>query len=220
LRRVLRATRVGCAARQARHVSGKEHDLNPFLLIAAGALAAMVSCGAFAADTYQLDPAHTYPGFEADHFGGLSVWRGKFTKSSGMVTLDRAAKTGTVDVTVDPASVETGNTRLDEHLESDAFFDVTKYPAVTYKGTGIKFDGDRPVEVIGNLTMHGVTRPLNLTIESFKCRQDPVLKREVCGVEAGAHFNRADYGMDFGTQYGFNMDTRLHIQTEGVKQSP
>ncbi len=188
------------------------------LLIAAGALATFVSWGASAADTYQLDPTHTYPSFEADHFGGLSVWRGKFTKSSGTVTLDRAAKTGAVEVTVDPASIETGNTKLDEHLESDAFFDVTKYPMVTYKGTDIKFDGDKPVEVVGSLTMHGVTKPLNLTIESFKCMQHPVLKREVCGVEASAHFDRAEYGMDFGAKYGFNMDTKLHIQAEGIKQ--
>lgn len=188
------------------------------LLIVAAALTAAVSFSAVAADTYMLDPTHTYPSFEADHFGGLSVWRGKFTKSSGTVTLDRAAKTGTVDVTVDPASVQTGNPKLDEHLQSDAFFDVTKYPSVTYKGTDIKFDGDKPVEVIGSLTMHGVTKPLNLTVDSFKCMQHPVLKREVCGVEASAHFNRADYGMDFGSKYGFSMDTKLDIQAEGIKQ--
>lgn len=188
------------------------------LLIAAVALTASVSFSAVAADTYMLDPTHTYPSFAADHLGGLSVWRGKFAKSSGTVMLDRAAKTGTVDVTVDPASVQTGDTKLDEHLQSDAFFDVAKYPAVTYKGTDIKFDGDKPVEVIGSLTMHGVTKPLNLTIESFKCMQHPVLKREVCGVEASAEFNRADYGMDFGSKYGFSMETRLEIQAEGIKQ--
>jgi polyisoprenoid-binding protein YceI len=188
------------------------------LLIAAVALTASVSFSAVAADTYMLDPTHTYPSFAADHLGGLSVWRGKFAKSSGTVTLDRAAKTGTVDVTVDPASVQTGDTKLDEHLQSDAFFDVAKYPAVTYKGTDIKFDGDKPVEVIGSLTMHGVTKPLNLTIESFKCMQHPVLKREVCGVEASAEFDRADYGMDFGSKYGFSMETRLEIQAEGIKQ--
>jgi polyisoprenoid-binding protein YceI len=192
--------------------------LKKTLLIVAAALTAAVSFSAVAADTYMLDPTHTYPSFEADHFGGLSVWRGKFTKSSGMVTLDRAAKTGTVDVTVDPASVQTGNPKLDEHLQSNEFFDVTKYPSVTYKGTDIKFDGDKPVEVIGSLTMHGVTRPLNLTIDTFKCMQHPVLKREVCGVEASAHFNRADYGMDFGSKYGFSMDTKLDIQAEGIKQ--
>ncbi|CAH2931791.1 MAG: Protein yceI precursor [uncultured Paraburkholderia sp.] len=189
------------------------------MLIAAGALASCVSLGAFAAaDTYQLDPTHTYPSFEADHFGGLSVWRGKFTKSSGTVTLDRAAKTGSVDVNVDPASISTGNGKLDEHLKAPEFFDVAKFPAATYKGTDIKFDGDKPAEVVASLTLHGVTKPLNLKIESFKCMQHPVLKREVCGVEASTQFNRADYGMDFGSKYGFSMETRLHIQAEGIKQ--
>ncbi len=120
-------------------------------LIAAGALASCVSLGAFAAaDTYQLDPTHTYPSFEADHFGGLSVWRGKFTKSSGTVTLDRAAKTGTVEVNVDAASISTGNGKLDDHLKTAEFFDVAKFPAATYKGTDIKFDGDKPSEVVGS----------------------------------------------------------------------
>ena len=188
------------------------------MLIAVGALASSLSLGAFAADTYMLDPNHTFPSFEADHLGGLSTWRGKFTKSSGTVTLDRAAKTGTVEVTVDPASVQTGNPKLDEHLKSPDFFDAGKYPTVTYKGTQIKFDGDKPVEVIGALTMHGVTKPVNLKIDSFKCMQHPVLKREVCGVEASTEFNRADFGMDWGTKYGFGMQTRLHIQSEGIKQ--
>ncbi|MDR6407748.1 UNVERIFIED_ORG: polyisoprenoid-binding protein YceI [Burkholderia sp. 1595] len=189
------------------------------MLIAVGALASSLSLGAFAAaDTYQLDPTHTYPSFEADHFGGLSVWRGKFAKSSGTVTLDRTAKTGTVEVTVDPASVQTGNGKLDEHLQGSDFFDVAKFPSATYKGTDIKFDGDKPVEVVGSLTMHGVTKPLNLKIESFKCMPHPMLKREVCGVEASGHFSRADYGIDSGVKYGFNMDTKLHIQAEGIKQ--
>ena len=188
------------------------------LLIAAGVLASTLSFGAFAADTYQLDPTHTFPSFEADHFGGLSVWRGKFIKTSGTVTLDRAAKTGTVDVTIDPASVQTGNTKLDDHLRSDAFFDVTKFPTATYKGTDIKFDGDKPVEVVGTLTIHGVTKPVNLKIESFKCMQHPVLKREVCGVEASTSFDRSAFGMEFGKSYGFSMDTKLHIQSEGIKQ--
>ncbi len=173
---------------------------------------------AHAADVYQLDPNHTYPSFESDHFGGLSVWRGKFTKTTGTVTLDRAGKTGTVDVTIDPASVQTGNTELDKHLRSDEFFDVAKYPTATYKGTQIVFDGDRPKEVIGTLTLHGVTKPLKLEIESFKCMQHPMLKREVCGVEAEAEFDRDAFGMDMGKKYGFKMETKLHIQAEGIKQ--
>lgn len=192
--------------------------MKTMLLVVAGALASSMVAGAYAADTYQLDPTHTYPSFEADHMGGVSTWRGKFTKSSGTVTLDRAAKTGTVDVTVDTSSIQTGNTKLDEHLRSGDFFDVAKYPTATFKGTAIKFDGDTPVAVDGQFTLKGVTKPLNLKIDSFKCIQHPVLKREVCGVEATGEFSRADYGMDFGTKYGFSMKTVLHIQTEGIKQ--
>lgn len=187
-------------------------------LLAAGALAASLSFNAMAADTYQLDPTHTYPSFETDHFGGISIWRGKFKKSSGVVTLDRAAKTGTVDVTIDMKSVDIGNDKLDEELVTDKFFDTAKYPSATYKGTEIRFKGDQPVEVIGTLTMHGITKPVNLKIESFKCFTNPMLKREVCGTESTATFNRDDFGVDFGKTYGFSMKTTLHIQAEGIKQ--
>ncbi|NRO94775.1 polyisoprenoid-binding protein [Paraburkholderia sp. NMBU_R16] len=187
-------------------------------LLIAAALAASISGAAFAADVYQLDPNHTYPTFAADHFGGLSVWRGKFTKSSGTVTLDRQAKTGTVNVTIDAASIDTGNKKLDEHLVGNEFFDVAKYPTATYKGNEIKFDGDKPVEVIGTLTLHGVTKPVNLKIDSFKCMPHPMLKREVCGVEASTMFDRDEFGIDMGKKYGFKMETALHIQAEGIKQ--
>ncbi|KVM04311.1 polyisoprenoid-binding protein [Burkholderia ubonensis] len=188
------------------------------LMIAAGALAAALSFPAFAdVSTYQFDPTHTYPSFEADHFGGLSVWRGKFDKSSGTVTLDRAAKTGTVDVTTQLASISTGNAKLDEHLQTNEFFDVAKYPDAVYKGT-VKFKGDKPAEVVGNLTLHGVTKPLTLKIDSFKCMPHPMLKREVCGIDAVGEFNRDDFGLDYGKQYGFKMQTKLLITAEAVKQ--
>ncbi|KWF09344.1 YceI family protein [Burkholderia ubonensis] len=188
------------------------------LMIAAGALAAALSFPAFAdVSTYQFDPTHTYPSFEADHFGGLSVWRGKFDKSSGTVTLDRAAKTGTVDVTTQLASISTGNAKLDEHLQTNEFFDVAKYPEAVYKGT-VKFKGDKPAEVVGNLTLHGVTKPLTLRIDSFKCMPHPMLKREVCGIDAVGEFSRDEFGLDYGKQYGFKMQTKLLITAEAVKQ--
>ncbi|WP_031360369.1 YceI family protein [Caballeronia sordidicola] len=188
------------------------------LMIAAGALAASLSFSAFAdVSTYQLDPDHTYPSFEADHIGGLSVWRGKFDKSQGTVTLDRAAKTGAVEVTTDIASVHTGSTKLDQNLQSDQFFDASKFPDATYKGT-IEFTGDKPAAIVGNLTMHGVTKPLTLKIDSFKCMQHPMLKREVCGVDAVGEFDRSDFGVDFGKTYGFSMKTKLLISAEALKQ--
>ena len=187
-------------------------------VIAAAALAAAFAVPAFAAPvTYNLDPGHTFPSFETDHLGGLSVWRGKFTKSSGTVVLDRAAKTGTVDVTIDAASIDTGNASLDKHVRSADILNVAQFPTATYKGTSIRFEGDQPVEVIGTLTLHGVTKPLNLKIDSFKCMQHPMLKREVCGADAKAEFNRDDFGVDVGKNYGFKMATRLQIQVEGIK---
>jgi polyisoprenoid-binding protein YceI len=190
-----------------------------FLTAAIVALAAGTSFGAMAAETtYQLDPSHTYPSFEADHFGGVSIWRGKFKKSGGTVTIDREGKTGTLEATIDMRSVDIGNDTLDMELKSSKFFDAAQFPTAVYKGTSMKFKGDVPVEVIGELTLHGVTKPLNLTIESFKCFQNPMLKREVCGTESTATFDRSDFGVDMGKTYGFKMQTVLHIQAEGVKQ--
>jgi polyisoprenoid-binding protein YceI len=189
-----------------------------FAAAAAAALAAAIATPAVAAPTtYNLDPTHTYPSFETDHFGGVSVWRGKFTKSSGTVVLDPAAKTGTVDVTIDASSIDTGNKALDKHVSSAEMLDAAKYPTAVYKGTSIKFDGDKPVEVIGTFTLHGVTKPLNLKIDSFKCFQNPMLKREVCGADATATFDRSDYGVNYGQAYGFKMATTLQIQVEGIK---
>lgn len=186
-------------------------------MIAAGLLAATLSASAYAdLSTYQFDPDHTAPSFEADHFG-ISVIRGKFDKSQGTVTLDRAAKTGTVTVTTDLASARTGVEHLDNTLRSDQFFDVSKFPAATYQGT-IKFAGDKPSAVVGKLTMHGVTKPLTLTIKAFKCMQHPMLKREVCGIDAVGEIDRGDFGVDFGKAYGFSMKTRLLISAEAVKQ--
>jgi len=184
-----------------------------------GALVAAVSFNALAEEvTYQLDPNHTYPSFEADHFGGISTWRGKFDKSSGTVTLDRAAKTGTLDVTIDMTSVAIGNEKLNGELKSAQFFDTDKFPTATYKGTSMKFKGDVPTEVMGELTLHGVTKPVTLTIQSFKCFTHPMMKKEVCGTEATATFDRADFGIDYGKAYGFSMKTVLDIQAEGIRQ--
>ena len=171
-----------------------------------------------AADTYQLDPTHTYPSFEADHFGGISTWRGKFEKSSGTVVLDRAAKTGTVDVTIDMTSVDIGNDKLDAELSRTSSSTPRSTRARPTRARRSRFDGDKPVEVIGTLTMHGVTKPVNLKIDSFKCFVNPMLKREVCGTESTATFDRDDFGIDFGKAYGFKMQTTLHIQSEGIKQ--
>jgi polyisoprenoid-binding protein YceI len=176
------------------------------------------SATAFAAPaTYNLDPSHTYPSFEADHMGGLSIWRGKFNTSSGKVVLDRAAKTGTVEVTVQTASINFGHAKMDEHARGPDLFDVEKYPTAVYKGKFSAFNGDVPTEVQGELTLHGITRPVTLTINRFLCKPHPMLKREACGVDASAQINRKDFGVSYGEAYGFDMGVKLLIQAEGIR---
>lgn len=176
---------------------------------------ALASGAALAAPVlYNIDPSHTYPSFEADHKGGLSNWRGKFNKSSGTVQLDRDAKTGSVDITIDATSLDFGNDTMNEHAKSDRLFNVATFPTAHYQGTLAKFNGDAPTEVQGELTMHGVTKPVVLAIRSFKCEQDARTKKETCGADASATINRADFGMDFGKAGGFNMEVKLAIQVE------
>lgn len=182
----------------------------------AAMLLATLSSHSNAADSYNLLPSHTYPSFEADHWGGLSVWRGKFTKTSGNVVLDREARTGTLQVTIETASVDAGHVAMNAVLVSKRILDAEKYPTIVYQGTSMRFDGDVPVEVIGELTLNGVTRPLNLRIDSFKCMQSHLYKRQVCGVNALASFNRADFGVNVNLELGFKPEIKLAIQAEAL----
>ena len=147
-------------------------------------LLAMAGTAVAAPVTYTIDPDHTYPSFEADHFGGLSTWRGKFNRSSGEITLDRAAGSGTVEVAIDTASIDFGHDALNEHARGADLFDTAKYPQATYTGQLVDFVDGRPTRVTGELTLHGVTRPVELEIRSFKCMPHPMLKRELCGADA------------------------------------
>ncbi len=182
-------------------------------------LALLSSSGLAAATpvTYHIDPDHTHPSFEVDHFGGLSVWRGNFKHTTGMVVLDTAMKTGTVDVTIDTASIDFAHDKLNEHVSSAEILDVARFPNATYKGTFGGFANGAPTTVAGDLTLHGVTKPVALKIGSFKCIQHPMIKKQVCGADASGTFNRADFGVNYGQQYGFNQDVVLHIQVEGIK---
>jgi polyisoprenoid-binding protein YceI len=184
--------------------------------IVLASMAALLSAGVFAAPvTYKLDPSHTYPSFSADHMGGLSVWRGKFNATSGTVVYDKEAKSGSLDITVDMSSVDFGMPKLNEHAKSAEIFDVAKFPTATFSGKFTKFNGASPTEAAGTFTMHGVSKPLTLTINSFLCKPNPMSKKEVCGADASATFNRSDFGVNFGDKYGFKQEVNLQIQVEG-----
>ena len=181
------------------------------------ALMSLAVVAAAAPTTYNVDPDHTHPTFDVDHFGGLSVWRGNFKKTTGKVTLDTAAKTGTVDVIIDTATIDFAHDKLNEHVSGPEMLNVAQFPTAEYKGTLGGFTNGAPTTVSGNLTLHGVTKPVTLKINSFKCMQNPMSKKDVCGADASGTFNRADFGVNYGQQYGFNQDVNLHIQVEGVK---
>jgi len=173
--------------------------------------------------TYLVDPNHTHPMFEVDHFG-LSSWRGLFRTTSGAITLDREHGTGTVDVVVDVASVDLAHDKLNAMVVLETIgdwngLDVGHYPTAAYQGTLTGFVRGAPTTVIGQLTLHGVTRPLALKINSFKCIPNhPLLKHEVCGADAVGTFNRADFGVDAGRQFDFSQQVTLRIQVEAIRR--
>lgn len=184
--------------------------------IAAAVVAA--SSAAAAPVKYTIDSNHTYPSIETDHFGGLSTFRGKFNSTSGTVVLDREAGSGTLDVTIDAASIDLGHDKLNEHIKSDAaMLDVKKYPTATYTGKLTKFVNGAPTEVDGTLTLRGVSKPVTLKIDQFGCRPHPMQKKEVCGAHATGTINRDDFGVVYGKDYGFKMATKLDIQVEALK---
>ena len=179
-------------------------------------LSALVALPAVAGSvTYEIDPAHTFPSFEADHMG-VSVWRGKFNRSSGQVTLDKAAGTGTLAVDIDLASIDFGYDALNESMAKPEYFDTARHPTAHYTGKLAGFVDGEPTQVVGTLTLRGVTRPVTLEIKSFKCMPHPIFKRDWCGADAHATFDRAAFGIDAGKDYGFDMDVALRIQVEAV----
>jgi polyisoprenoid-binding protein YceI len=174
----------------------------------------MATCAS--AQVYNIDPSHTYPSFEADHMG-LSVWRGKFTKSSGKIVLDRQSKTGgSVEISIDASTVDFGHPKMNEKARGDEIFNVAKFPIITYKSTALKYEGDKLVTVEGEMTMLGITKPLSLTLTHFKCLIHPLHKREVCGADAHGRFDRSDFGMSIGLPR-FSPEIKLAIQVEGMK---
>ncbi len=177
----------------------------------------MATLPAFAAPVhYTIDPEHTYPSFEAPHIEGISIWRGKLDKTSGSVVLDREAKTGKIDIGMDAASVDFGHAGLNAHVRGPDFFDVAKFPTITYKADRIRFEGDKPVEVDGVLTLHGVSKPVALKVNEFKCIMHPMIHREVCGADAVGQINRSEFGVGYAVQMTGDW-VRFAIQVEAQR---
>ncbi|CAN5313293.1 YceI family protein [soil metagenome] len=189
------------------------------ILTLAAAAAAALMAGAVHAETatYAMDPTHTFATFEIGHFG-TSTNRGRFDKKEGTVTLDRAAKTGKVEVTIETTSINTGTEAFNKHLQSPDLFDAAKYPTIKFVSDKFSFSGDKVSEVTGSLTLLGKTLPVTLKANQFNCYNSPMLKREVCGGDFETTIDRTAFGMNYGIDWGFPKNVRLVIQVEAVKQ--
>ena len=180
-------------------------------------IAAAFSSAAFAVpETFVLDTNHTKPRFEYSHFG-YSTQVSRFDTVTGTITIDRAAKTGSVDVTIDAKSVSTGYALFNGHIQGEDFFDTAKYPTITYKSDKLNFDGDKLVGVEGNLTIKGVTRPVTLVVTSMLCMPHPMTKKDACGANATAQIKRSDFNMGKYAPY-VSDEVTLSIPVESMKQ--
>jgi polyisoprenoid-binding protein YceI len=192
-------------------------------VLGACALALPFAAGA-APESYTMDPYHTYPYFMVSHFG-VGNMMGRFDKTTGKFTIDTAAKAGTVDLAVETASLTTGDNERgararsrDEHLRTADFFNVAEFPRMTFKGTATRFNGDAPGQIEGQLTLLGVTRPLILTVDNWKCMPDPRTKgqRYFCGGNASGVIRRSEFGMKFAIP-AVSDEVRLMIMLEGFR---
>ena len=168
--------------------------------------------------TYEIDSSHTFPAFEADHMGGLSLWRGKINSTSGEIVLDKDKETGSVNVIMDMSTIDFGHEGMNKHAKNSDMFDVEKYPEAIYKGSLTDFIDGAPTKVKGSLTLHGVTKPVDLDIKSFKCRLHPFKLKQVCGADAYGNIMRDDFGIDYAKRLGFKMEVALRIGVEAIKK--
>jgi polyisoprenoid-binding protein YceI len=190
---------------------------------ALGALAlALPLAVAAAPENYTLDPLHTYPNFSVDHLGVSTMW-GRFGKTTGKLMIDHAAKKASIELQVETASIDTGDNlrgsrarARDEHLRTADFFNVQEFPHMTYKSTNVKFAGENPSEIDGQLTLLGVTKPLTLKIDRWTCKDHPVSKKPMCGGNASGAFKRSDFGMKYGLP-GVGDEIRLFVEVEAYK---
>jgi polyisoprenoid-binding protein YceI len=184
-------------------------------LALAAAIAGAVATSSASAESFSLDVRHTFPSFEVNHLG-FSIQRGRFNKTSGKITLDMAAKTGSADIVIDAASVDTGLDKLEAHLRGEDFFNVAAYPTITFKSDRFTFEGDKVKSVAGTLTMLGVARPVTLTASYFNCAVHPMAKKMACGGDFVATVKRSEFGMKYGIPAVAD-DVTLRIQVEAMK---
>jgi polyisoprenoid-binding protein YceI len=183
-------------------------------------VAALLAASPALADAYKVDPAHSASTFAVKHML-ISTVRGEFTKTEGNVTIDPADVTkSSVEATIDAASVNTRDEKRDGHLKSPDFFDVAKFPKITFKSTKVEKAGEGKLKVTGDLTMHGVTKAVVLDVTGPSAEvKDPYgnLRR---GLSATTTVNRKDFGVSYGPDAVVSDAVAITIDAELLKQAP
>lgn len=162
--------------------------LSAALLISAAATAPALA----APETFTVNGTHTFPRFSYNHFG-MSTQLSRFNTTTGTVTLDKAARTGAVDISIDMKSVDTGFATFNDHIQGEDFLDTANYPTATFKSTKVRFEGDKPVAIDGNLTIKGVSKPVTLTVSNYTSMPHPMLKKDAIGADAATVIKRSEF---------------------------
>ncbi len=178
---------------------------------------AVLPIAVMAADSFTVDPLHTFPNFTINHLG-FSTMHGRFGKTAGKLTVDEANHTGSVAITIDAASVDTGFIKRDDHLRSPDFLNAKEFPEITYKSTKVTINKDDSAVVEGNLTISGVTKPVTLNVTRMHCGinpMDPKKQEYRCGFDANARIKRSDFGVKFALPaIGDDMDIELEVEAK------
>jgi polyisoprenoid-binding protein YceI len=179
---------------------------------------AWASVGPVRADPtpYTIDAAHTRVHWETRHFG-TSTHRGRFDQVEGHIALDREAGTGEVSISIPTGSVSSGVPALDGVLRGAGFLASEAHPKAYFVSRQLRFEGGRLVELHGEFTLRGVSRPMTLSAQNFACRLDARLQREVCGGDFEGRLLRSEYGSTFGLPFVAD-SVRLLIAVEGIRQ--
>jgi len=168
------------------------------------------------ADTFKVDPVHSFLLLKVQHLGAGFAW-GRFADLAGTITIDPADPSkDAVDLTVKTATIDTGNAKRDEHLRSPDFFNVKQFPEITFKSTKVTKIDDKTLEVTGNFTILGVTKPATATLAitgSGKGMQG----EERMGFESNFTLKRTDYGMNFMVG-PLSDEVKVFLDVEGIKQ--
>ena len=193
--------------------------MNRMTRIAAVALAIAPALAFGQAATWNIDSSHSRTGFSVKHLV-ISDVKGDFSKTSGSAQVDEAdLSKSSVTVTIDAASVDTRDEKRDGHLKSADFFDVAKFPTITFKSTKVEAGKDGALTVTGDLTMRGVTKPVTLEGSITAAIQDPKGNARR-GVSLAGKLNRKDFGVSYGPAAIVGDEVKLDIQAEIVKEQP